>query len=671
MRLVNISIENFLSIKSADLDFPNGIISVTGVNKDVAGSNSNGSGKSALFDAISFALYGKTLRPIDKDSIVRRGADQCMVTLFFDIGENTYSICRQTGKVTHVELMVSESGKEPLDLTGSTMTITQDKINAILGMDHKTFLAVATFDLDILRFARATDSEQKQILERILDLEIYGKGLEKVRKEIATKEQGLSVTQENKKFLVSQLDSLLKEEAEVESWKAQHINNIEFQKQEKLSTIESFKKINLDLDVIIKKAKEELDSVQKKLAVQIPKSKVLDELTKQNSLVSKLSWEFANLQRDIKARETTIEMINSRIGQPCKECGRPIEEGQVCHVLESNAEVLLKLMDDAELLDKKITEENIKANTLNQEYQNEQNEQMAVNKVRSEASSRIALLNNTIRQSDLAQRENEKKIIQLDMDLRSLESKGQGFDEQLSKIRTKIGVLKGQIQEKDTSIEILQDGLAYLKYWEVGFGLKGIRSVLLDDVCVMLTENANKYLQHLMGGTLWINCQTQSMLKSGERRERFEIQTFNQYGAGTYFGNSKGEQQRIDIAIALAIQNIAKSRNKNPLGFAIYDEVFERLDSAGCDMIMSLLHKERFNLGTIFIVSNNPNLTVNLKQIEFVKQNGITTCTKQEQSSKLTEQVSQLPPSQKDIPVTGTPSKKIGRPKKKATSLLA
>ena len=183
----------------------------------------------------------------------------------------------------------------------------------------------------------------------------------------------------------------------------------------------------------------------------------------------------------------------------------------------------------------------------------------------------------------------------------------------------------------------------------------------------------------MMGGSLWIDCHTQSTNKDGEKRERFEVQTFNSFGAGTYYGNSKGEQQRIDIAISLALHDIARTRSNSPIGFTIFDEVFERLDEAGCDSIISLLHKERENFGTLFVVSHNPNLAIRFpKQLEFVKQGGITSLVKKAQNiceepkPQLKEIVKeqlqlQSPPI---MSVSETQLKKRGRPKKTGISLL-
>lgn len=672
MRLNDIHIKNFLSIENVRVEFPQGLISVTGINKDVAGSNSNGSGKSALFDAISWVLFGNTLRTIDKDSVIRRGSEQAEVELILSTGKDGYLINRRRGKETSLTLyFVPDSDLEAAnDLTASTVSLTQDKINSILGMDYKTFLAVATFDLDILRFARATDKEQKEILERILNLEVYGIALEKCRKEIADKDRALLLVNENKKFLDQQLLQLQEEKTNIQLLKKDYNNNLEKSKSEISQRIIAFEYANTSINEVIKEAKAEQEQLQKKLALPITKNPWINSLQDAKIQHNGHSYNLNTLKVQEKRLSDTIDSVENRVGKPCGECGRVVTKEQVNHILESNAEQILETLDKIPEVKQNISISEEAIRNYQEKYDKFEQEQMESNKIRANANSRLSALSVIIRQSDSTQRENEKKIVQLNMELRSLESRGTDFDNQITKISEKIEKANQQLKEKQIAADILVDNMAVLKYWEKGFGYGGIRSVLLDDVCAQLTQKCNEYLKHLMGGTLWIDIRTQSMNKAGDRKEKLEVQTFNSFGAGTYYGLSKGEAQRVDFCLALALQNIAKNRNKNPLGFAIFDEVLERLDSSGCDQVISLLHKERNNLGTIFLVSNNENLTTNFKnKIEFIKQNGITKCISTKPESKLTG-IQENPVSQSDqtMPVIKTQLKPTGKKKSKDTS---
>jgi recombinational DNA repair ATPase RecF len=89
MKINSIKIENFLSIKSMVINFDDysGITRVIGENKDTTPVSSNGAGKSALIEAISFGLFGKTLRKTSERSIINKyTSGKCRVTL--TINEN-------------------------------------------------------------------------------------------------------------------------------------------------------------------------------------------------------------------------------------------------------------------------------------------------------------------------------------------------------------------------------------------------------------------------------------------------------------------------------------------------------------------------------------------------------------------------------------------------------
>ncbi len=179
MKLKSIVLSDFLSFADETIEFPTGLIAVVGRNADSPGAGSNGSGKSALFDAVSWALFGKTLREIGADDIIRQTAKSCEVALGFEIDGQEYFIQRTRGGKS---LLTFFCGKT--ELTQSTMALTQVKIDQTIGMDYGIFRAVATFSGDALRFAHATDKEQKEILEKLLGLDAYGTALTKVRTEL-------------------------------------------------------------------------------------------------------------------------------------------------------------------------------------------------------------------------------------------------------------------------------------------------------------------------------------------------------------------------------------------------------------------------------------------------------------------------------------------------------
>lgn len=734
MNLKEIWIKDFMSMGEVEITFQDGIISVNGVNKDVIGASSNGSGKSVLFDAIVWALYGKTIRPIGSDDVIRRGMDTAIVTLFVEKATSTYCITRTRGAKANLEINISENNAEPRDLTQGTPSITQGKLDEIIGMDYKTFLSVATFDLDALRFARATDKEQKEILERLLSLDIYNLALERTRKEMASKEKDLTGVTAGIGFLNQNIASYTKELEGFRTSLANHLVSVDAETKLADIKIVSHEKAIVECQKVIVKGNSDIITTQNMpvttdtAAITVQQDKIanneiaiaaieLEIKTLQQSLVkenivdpaiceklqdaklilTKLDMQLQAVRKNKLAYEKHIEHAEQRLGQPCKECSRPITEKELGGVLENYSTEVLKLMEEEAEIQSEYVNREIDYNNINEVYASEyqktvdamEDKQFVNNKIAvyqknigmhrlemRSAENGISILrqaaqkevNNKVLviQQDVgcAQRNKslyEQQIIQVKHALELFKSRVSQFESSMADVQKRLDGNAAKLKEEDIKVNLASEEIVYLKYWEKAFSYQGIRAVLLDDVAAKLTEKANEYLKEMMGGTLWIDCHTQSTNKDGEKRERFEVQTFNSFGAGTYYGNSKGEQQRIDIALSLALHDIARTRSASPIGFTIFDEVFERLDEAGCDSIIRLLHKERSNFGTVFVVSHNPNLTIRFpKTLEFVKQNGITSLAKKEILCE------ELKPESTKTEKTTMPSRKV-RTKKIST----
>jgi exonuclease SbcC len=147
-------------------------------------SGDNGNGKTALLDAMTWALFGET-RASSEDDIVRLGAEDCAVLFDFMVGTEKYRVKRQRGKRGGAiwELQIWQEDGSLRSLSGTNARETKGKIEQLLRMDFKTFLAsgyLAQGRAD--EFARATVTERKKVLADILDLSRYER-LEELAKE--------------------------------------------------------------------------------------------------------------------------------------------------------------------------------------------------------------------------------------------------------------------------------------------------------------------------------------------------------------------------------------------------------------------------------------------------------------------------------------------------------
>ncbi|MBC7805504.1 MAG: SMC family ATPase [Akkermansiaceae bacterium] len=153
-------------------------------------SGDNGNGKTALLDAITWALFDEC-RAKTKEDVIRLGANSCGVILEFLVDGTRYRIDRRisrkatgtSGGGSQWELQVRREDNSWHPLSGTTQRETQDKIVALLHMDYDTFLSTAYLAQGRAdEFARSTPNKRKEVLADILDLSRYDR-LEEMAKE--------------------------------------------------------------------------------------------------------------------------------------------------------------------------------------------------------------------------------------------------------------------------------------------------------------------------------------------------------------------------------------------------------------------------------------------------------------------------------------------------------
>jgi DNA repair exonuclease SbcCD ATPase subunit len=161
MKILSVKINNILSIEDAYIEFDeNGLMLVQGWNYDV--ERANGAGKTAIFNAIAFALYDKLPRKITATEILRRGSKSGYVEARVACGGDEYTIRRSRPKGVSFS-----KGKEVL-------TITQEGLEQILRLNYSQFvISMYAAQGVTTRFLSINDSEKKQFLLQLLNLEEF------------------------------------------------------------------------------------------------------------------------------------------------------------------------------------------------------------------------------------------------------------------------------------------------------------------------------------------------------------------------------------------------------------------------------------------------------------------------------------------------------------------
>lgn len=174
---LKLTMENFASHQHSVLDFTKFnsalIIGAKNGNPDV----SNATGKTTIFRAIFWALFGKSDFST-KEKVVRRGKSACTVELTFSVGETVYRVIRKLNKKSNT-IDVNFARKEGREwvmkgLTCNTPTMTNKKIEDVIGMNYETGISSLYFrQNDTFGFAGSRASNRKDILKEILNIGVW------------------------------------------------------------------------------------------------------------------------------------------------------------------------------------------------------------------------------------------------------------------------------------------------------------------------------------------------------------------------------------------------------------------------------------------------------------------------------------------------------------------
>jgi len=178
MKLRKIFIKNFYSIKEAELDFTkySGIVQIIGKNKDTGGSN--GSGKSSLFEAVVWGLFGKTIRKSTEEALINCDTKKnCEVILEVEREGDGIVTIHRGKKPTFLKLFVDGD-----ILTQDHANNTQALIEKTLETDYKTFVAAILFGQHVdIDFLSSSADDKRNIIRNFLNLDNIFQLRDKIR----------------------------------------------------------------------------------------------------------------------------------------------------------------------------------------------------------------------------------------------------------------------------------------------------------------------------------------------------------------------------------------------------------------------------------------------------------------------------------------------------------
>jgi DNA repair exonuclease SbcCD ATPase subunit len=219
IHIKKLSVRNFMSVGNATqgIDFDRRDLTlVLGENLDLGGDGSrNGTGKTTIINALSYALYGNALSNIRKDNLVNKTNSKGMlVSLDFTIGSQDYRIERGR-KPNVLKFYVNNEDKSATDDAQGDSRETQEAIERLLGMSHDMFKHILALNTYTEPFLSLKANDQRTIIEQLLGITLLSERADRIRElnretkdAVSQEEMRIRAEQEANGRIQEQIESL-------------------------------------------------------------------------------------------------------------------------------------------------------------------------------------------------------------------------------------------------------------------------------------------------------------------------------------------------------------------------------------------------------------------------------------------------------------------------------
>jgi len=652
-RLAKVSIQDFLSIQSAEYKVPeSGFTLITGESD---GFSSNGSGKSSIIgESICWALFGETTKGLTGDDVIRNGQNDCSVELLLDAGGSNVIVKRS--RKSGLSVMVIENGQAKLPTEGMLQKQAQELLEGILGFDKSVFLSSVYFSQEnLLMMAKMSDTEKTSMITDLLGFDQYDDLQElvlqkttKISGDILKDERAKTESEKDLAVARAVLDGVLRA-IEEKAHKVKeclaaidtHKDGIAELKSNGVVKL-SFEKV--DYDSKIRETEEAKETIHKKLeAIRETVDLVHKEQGDCSAKMVVLKVELDSLKASRKKIESEINVLRgAQVGVRCDKCGSTVSEDSVDSFINDKESDLVQIDADrtvieAELKGKEAAlkdvmlrlvqldakEDGFKAqeseigpelsrlNRLKTEQLSKQHElEMAQERMRGEIERHKSFIDEYSVRADGIRK--EKHGLTVDRDDK---------EEAIKILEEVMGRFSTRIRQSEEKIE-------KLSFWKTAFSPKGIRSVLLDRFCNDINATINGYLSTVSGGTMSIMMTPTKTTKAGEERNKIGMLIRLNGNETKYEALSGGEKRRVDVSLCFGLNKFVSEKYQVPsgiLGIVILDEVFSFLDRSGEESVADLLYSEGKSRN-VFVIDHALNLSSYADQVWVVKkEHGIST----------------------------------------------
>lgn len=176
--------------------------------------------------------------------------------------------------------------------------------------------------------------------------------------------------------------------------------------------------------------------------------------------------------------------------------------------------------------------------------------------------------------------------------------------------RTQAQIAEAQASVANLDAEQVRAGrtAAAAAYWVEAFGDRGLRLMLFRANELFLNERSAQHLGWLTAGEARVQVSGVEQLKKGKTRDRVSVAAQWAWGGESYKAGSPGQDRRIDLALFMAVQDLAERRSARPFPFRVWDEPGDALDARGRELFCAWIAQETTARGTGFLITHSDEI---------------------------------------------------------------
>ena len=577
IHLRDLTVKNFMSVGNTTqaIDFDRSDLTlVLGENLDMGGDGSrNGTGKTTIINALSYALYGQALSNIRKDNLVNKtNAKHMMVSLDFSVGGQNYRIERGR-KPNVLKFYVNDEHQAAQDEAQGDSRETQEAVERVLGMSHDMFQHIVALNTYTPPFLSLKANEQRTIIEQLLGITLLSERADRIKElnkqtkdSIQSEELRIRAVQEANKRIEEQIVSLEKRRT---LWLRKQTEDTEGLAQ----GIADLEHIDIAAEV---QAHRDLEAYH-------GRKKAKDEA---NRWIRQIDADDTKLLKQMAQIKKDLTHIASH---KCFACGTEVHDNSLDTVKAQREKTL----------------QEISLQLLTNDSQ------------RVEHQDRLQELGElgtapTVFYDSLEQALNHKNTVDtLNKDLVSRSSESDPYSEQITDMQNQaLQVVSYDILNEFTRVQEHQEFLLKLLTSKDSF----VRKKIIDQNLSYLNSRLTHYLDRI-GLPHTVKFQNDLTVSIEELGRELDFDNL-----------SRGERNRLILSMSWAFRDVWESLYQ-PINILFIDEMIDSgLDTQGVENALALLKKmSRERHKSIWLVSHRDELTSRVENIlKVVKENGFT-----------------------------------------------